>query len=135
MAGVGVGEALASVSVEVIKGAGITSLMNWRTAAEVGGGLILVLILIRPLGLVGVGVGTFDNQCHRRDHQSGSGAVGRRGAYQVSLASPRHGTRCGARVRGDAVPRASRAALSLAPTGRGHRLAGSQCFGCYVLFI
>ncbi len=56
MAGVGVGEALASVSVEVIKGAGRTSLMNWRTAAEVGGGLILVLILIRPLGLVGVGL-------------------------------------------------------------------------------
>ena len=51
MAGVGVGEALASVSVEVIKGAGRTSLMNWRTATEVGGGLILVLILIRPLGL------------------------------------------------------------------------------------
>jgi O-antigen/teichoic acid export membrane protein len=56
MAGVGIGRALESVSEEAIKGVGRTSLINWCTAAEVGGGLILVLILIRPLGLFGVGL-------------------------------------------------------------------------------
>ena len=56
MAGVGVGRALSGVSKEAIKGAGRTSLINWCTVAEVGGGLILVLILIRRLGLFGVGL-------------------------------------------------------------------------------
>lgn len=56
MAGVGVGRALESVSQEAIKGAGRTSLIHWCTAVEVIGGLILVLSLIGPLGLLGVGL-------------------------------------------------------------------------------
>lgn len=56
MAGVGVGRALQSVSQEAIKGAGRTSLIHWCTAAEVVGGLVLLLSLIGPFGLLGVGL-------------------------------------------------------------------------------
>jgi PST family polysaccharide transporter len=56
MAGVGVGRALESVSQEAIKGAGRTSLIHWCTAVEVVGGLVLVLSLIGPFGLRGVGL-------------------------------------------------------------------------------
>lgn len=56
MAGVGVGRALQSVSQEAIKGAGRTSLIHWCTAVEVIGGLVLVLSLIGPFGLLGVGL-------------------------------------------------------------------------------
>lgn len=56
MAGVAVGRALQSVSQEAIKGAGRTSLVHWCTAVEVIGGLALVLALIGPLGLLGVGL-------------------------------------------------------------------------------
>ena len=56
MAGVGVGRALQSVSQEAIKGAGRTPLIHWCTAVEVVGGLVLVLSLIGPFGLLGVGL-------------------------------------------------------------------------------
>lgn len=56
MAGLGVGRALAIVCEEAIKGAGRTPLLNWCTATEVGAGLFLVIILIGPLGLFGVGL-------------------------------------------------------------------------------
>ena len=56
MAGVGVGKAVASVSEEAIKGAGRTTLINWCTATELGLGLILLIALIGPFELIGVGL-------------------------------------------------------------------------------
>lgn len=56
MAGLGLGKALISVSEEAIKGGGRTELLNWYTLTEVGLGIILPLVLIWPLGLVGVGL-------------------------------------------------------------------------------
>ncbi|MGI5125215.1 lipopolysaccharide biosynthesis protein [Pseudonocardia sp. CA-107938] len=55
MAGLGLGKAFASVSEEAIKGSGRTSVINWFTAVEVVLGLGL-LLLVFPLGLVGVGL-------------------------------------------------------------------------------
>lgn len=56
MAGLGLGKALTSVSEEAIKGGGRTKLLNWYTLTEVALGIILLLVLIGPLGLVGVGL-------------------------------------------------------------------------------
>lgn len=56
MAGLGVGKAIISVSEEAIKGAGRTQRLNWYTAVEVAVGIGLLLALIGPLGLVGVGL-------------------------------------------------------------------------------
>lgn len=56
MAGLGLGKALISVSEEAIKGGGRTKLLNWYTLTEVTLGLVLLIVLIRPLGLVGVGL-------------------------------------------------------------------------------
>jgi PST family polysaccharide transporter len=55
MAGLGIGKAFASVSEEAIKGAGHTRLINRFTAVELVLGLGL-LLLVFPLGLVGVGL-------------------------------------------------------------------------------
>ena len=56
MAGLGLGKAFQTVSEEAIKGAGRTKLLNWQTASELALSVILLLALIRPLGLVGVGL-------------------------------------------------------------------------------
>lgn len=56
MAGIGIGRALAIVAEEAIKGSGRTPLLNWSTATEVSVGIILVLVLVGPLGLTGVGL-------------------------------------------------------------------------------
>lgn len=55
MAGFGLGEAMNSVSVEAMKGAGRSQRLNWMTVLSfvVGVGL---LILLLPLGLLGVGL-------------------------------------------------------------------------------
>jgi len=56
MAGLGIGKALISVSEEAIKGGGRTALLNWYTATEAILGVGLLLALIGPLGLFGVGL-------------------------------------------------------------------------------
>ena len=56
MAGLGLGKALISVSEEAIKGGGRTKLLNWYTLTEVTLGLVLLIVLIKPLGLIGVGL-------------------------------------------------------------------------------
>lgn len=55
MAGLGLGKGFTSVSEEVLKGCGRTSLINYLTVAEVVLGIGL-LVLIIPFGLVGVGL-------------------------------------------------------------------------------
>jgi len=56
MAGLGLGKALISVSEEAIKGRGRTGLLNWYTLTEVTLGIVLLVVLVKPLGLVGVGL-------------------------------------------------------------------------------
>ena len=56
MAGLGLGKALICVSEEAIKGGGRTGLLNWLTATEVVLGIGLLLALIEPWGLIGVGL-------------------------------------------------------------------------------
>ena len=56
MAGLGVGKAFMTVSEEAIKGAGQTRLLNWCTVAELSLCVLLLVLLIGPLGLVGVGI-------------------------------------------------------------------------------
>jgi PST family polysaccharide transporter len=56
MAGLGLGKAFQTVSEEAIKGAGQTKLLNWQTALELTLSVVLLLTLIRPLGIVGVGL-------------------------------------------------------------------------------
>lgn len=56
MAGLGLGRAIASVSEEAIKGAGRTQLLNWIVSVDLVLGAALVLILIKPLGIFGVGL-------------------------------------------------------------------------------
>jgi PST family polysaccharide transporter len=55
MAGVGLGQALSAVSVEVLKGTGRSERINWMTASGLLAGLGLVLLLV-PFGLFGVGL-------------------------------------------------------------------------------
>jgi PST family polysaccharide transporter len=54
MAPLGLGKAFTTVGEEAIKGAGRTRLLNWYTLTEVSLSLILLVVLIGPLGLVGV---------------------------------------------------------------------------------
>lgn len=54
MAGIGLGTALMAVAAEAIKGAGRSSRLNWMTAASIGVGLPLVVLML-PAGLSGVG--------------------------------------------------------------------------------
>ena len=56
MAGVGLGQALSAVSVEVLKGTGRSERINWMTATGLLAGLGLVLLLVVPFGLFGVGL-------------------------------------------------------------------------------
>lgn len=56
MAGLGLGKAFITVSEEAIKGAGRTRLLNWYTLTETGLSLVLLVVLIAPFGLVGVGL-------------------------------------------------------------------------------
>jgi O-antigen/teichoic acid export membrane protein len=56
MAGLGIGKAFTCVSEEVIKGCGRTALLNWYTLVEVSVGIGLLLVLVWPFGLVGVGL-------------------------------------------------------------------------------
>jgi O-antigen/teichoic acid export membrane protein len=56
MAGLGIGKAFTCVSEEVIKGCGRTALLNWYTLVEVTVGIGLLLVLVWPFGLVGVGL-------------------------------------------------------------------------------
>ncbi|GAA1920133.1 hypothetical protein GCM10009737_22060 [Nocardioides lentus] len=56
MAGLGLGKAFTTVSEEAIKGAGRTSLLNWYTLTEFTLTIALLLALVGPLGLVGVGL-------------------------------------------------------------------------------
>lgn len=56
MAGLGLGKAFTTVSEEAIKGAGRTSLLNWYTLTETSLAIILLLALVGPLGLTGVGL-------------------------------------------------------------------------------
>jgi O-antigen/teichoic acid export membrane protein len=56
MAGLGLGKALTTVSEEAIKGAGRTKLLNWYTLTEVTLSVVLLVALIYPFGLVGVGL-------------------------------------------------------------------------------
>ena len=55
MAGIGLGTALMSVTAEAMKGAGRSSRLNWMTAASLGIGLPLVVLML-PAGLTGVGL-------------------------------------------------------------------------------
>ena len=55
MAGIGLGTALTSVAAEAMKGAGRSSRLNWMTAASLGVGLPLVVLML-PAGLTGVGL-------------------------------------------------------------------------------
>ena len=54
MAGLGLGKAFTTVSEEAIKGAGRTRLLNWYTLTETGLSLLLLVVLVRPFGLIGV---------------------------------------------------------------------------------
>ncbi len=56
MAGLGLGKAAITVGEEAIKGAGRTGLLNWYTLTETVLSVGLLLLLIGPLGLVGVGL-------------------------------------------------------------------------------
>lgn len=56
MAGLGLGKSAITVGEEAIKGAGRTRLLNWYTLTETILSVVLLLVLIRPLGLVGVGL-------------------------------------------------------------------------------
>ena len=56
MAGLGLGKAFQTVSEEAIKGAGRTKLLNWQTALELALSVVLLLVLIGPLGIAGVGL-------------------------------------------------------------------------------
>lgn len=56
MAGLGLGRAIASVSEEAIKGAGQTRLLNWIVSIQLAVGAALLLALIKPLGIFGVGL-------------------------------------------------------------------------------
>ncbi|GAB3299803.1 hypothetical protein GCM10027451_01590 [Geodermatophilus aquaeductus] len=56
MAGLGLGKAVMTVGEEAIKGAGRTRLLNWLTLTETVLSVGLLLLLIGPLGLVGVGL-------------------------------------------------------------------------------
>jgi PST family polysaccharide transporter len=56
MAGLALGKALTTVSEEAIKGAGRTKLLNWYTLTEVTLSVVLLVALIYPFGLVGVGL-------------------------------------------------------------------------------
>jgi PST family polysaccharide transporter len=56
MAGLALGKSAMTVGEEAIKGAGRTRLINWCTLTETTLSVVLLLVLIRPLGLVGVGL-------------------------------------------------------------------------------
>jgi PST family polysaccharide transporter len=58
MAGLGLGKSTMTVGEEAIKGAGRTRLLNRYTLTEAVLSVALVLVLIRPFGLVGVGLAT-----------------------------------------------------------------------------
>jgi PST family polysaccharide transporter len=55
-AGLGLGSVFNTTAAEAIKGAGRTRLINWQTGTDFGVSLALLLVLIGPLGLVGVGL-------------------------------------------------------------------------------
>lgn len=56
MAGLALGKAVTTVSEEAIKGAGRTTLLNWYTLLETTLAIVLLMVLIYPLGLVGIGL-------------------------------------------------------------------------------
>jgi O-antigen/teichoic acid export membrane protein len=56
MAGLGLGKAVTTVGEEAIKGAGRTRLLHWYTLAETTLTIALLVVLIYPFGLVGVGL-------------------------------------------------------------------------------
>jgi PST family polysaccharide transporter len=56
MAGLALGKSAITVGEEAIKGAGRTRLLNWYTLTETVLSVVLLLVLIRPFGLVGVGL-------------------------------------------------------------------------------
>jgi O-antigen/teichoic acid export membrane protein len=56
MAGLSLGKSMITVGEEAIKGAGRTRLLNWYTLTETTLAVVLLLVLIRPFGLVGVGL-------------------------------------------------------------------------------
>ncbi|WP_051683740.1 oligosaccharide flippase family protein [Blastococcus sp. URHD0036] len=56
MAGLGLGKSMMTVGEEAIKGAGRTRLLNRFTVTETTLSVVLLLVLIGPLGLVGVGL-------------------------------------------------------------------------------
>ena len=56
MAGLGLGKAFVTVGEEAIKGASRTRLLNWYTFAEVSLSLVSMVLLIKVLGLVGLGL-------------------------------------------------------------------------------
>ncbi len=56
MAGLGLGSVFTTMAAEAIKGAGRTSLINWQTGTDFGVSMMLLLVLIGPLGVVGVGL-------------------------------------------------------------------------------
>jgi PST family polysaccharide transporter len=57
MAGYGPGIALGAISIEAMKGAGASKLINWPTAVSVVVGIGGLIVLL-PFGLVGVGIAT-----------------------------------------------------------------------------
>jgi PST family polysaccharide transporter len=56
MAGLAVGKAVTTVGEEAIKGAGRTRLLNWYTLLETTLAIVLLVALVYPFGLVGVGL-------------------------------------------------------------------------------
>ena len=56
MAGLALGKAVTTVGEEAIKGAGRTMLLNWDTLLETTLAIALLLVLVHPFGLVGVGL-------------------------------------------------------------------------------
>jgi PST family polysaccharide transporter len=56
MAGLALGKAATTVSEEAIKGAGRTRLLNWYTLTETTLAVVLLVVLIYPFGLIGVGL-------------------------------------------------------------------------------
>ncbi|SNT02382.1 polysaccharide transporter, PST family [Geodermatophilus pulveris] len=56
MTGLALGKSVITVSEEAIKGSGRTRLLHWYTLTETSLSIVLLLVLIRPLGLVGVGL-------------------------------------------------------------------------------